>query len=226
MSRNSKVVAISPAFNLESSIENTAGEILKYVNELIIVTDGSTDETNETAQKTGAIVLDEKNVRGKGNAVRRGIDYSKRLNPDFIVLIDADGQHQASEIPNLLKPLEVGKADMVVGSRMMGTLRTSIINKVGNNGLKIISFLVSGIWVTDTESGFRAFNTKLYSLNLKSSFYEIESELFLRACHRKFKICEIPVAVPKAVSGVTFKDGLRNGWYKLYHGLRIRIGKD
>lgn len=224
MIKNSKVIAISPAYNLESSIGHTANKILKYVDELIIITDGSTDKTNEVARKTGAVVLDEKKVRGKGNAVRRGIEYSKRLNPGFLVLIDADGQHRPSEIPILLKSLTEENVDMVVGSRMMGTLRTSMINKVGNFGLKMISFLVTCKWVTDTESGFRAFNTKLYSLSLKSSFYEIESELFLRACRNKFKICEVPITVPNAVKGTTVKDGLRNGWYKLYHGLRIRIG--
>ncbi len=226
MVNNSKVVAITPAYNLESSIEVTVKEMLEYCDEVIVVSDGSTDKTNENARKTKAIVLDEKNIRGKGNAVIRGIEYSKKLNPAYIILIDADGQHLPSEIPLFLKKLIEENADMVVGSRMKGTLKTSTINKIGNFGLKMISFFVSGVWSTDTETGFRAFNKKIYSLNLTSSFYELESEMFLRACHEKFKICEVPIIIPMAVKGITVKDGFKIGWYKIYHGFKIRLGME
>ena len=113
---------------------------------------------------------------------------------------------------------------MVVGSRMLGTLRTSTINKFGNFGLKLISFGVTGRWLTDTESGFRAFLApRLYELPLCSRGYEIESELLLRSLHAGFRVVEVPIHVPFAVPGVTVWDGLKVGWYKLRTGLALRF---
>jgi hypothetical protein len=114
---------------------------------------------------------------------------------------------------------------MVVGSRMLGTLRTSTINKFGNWGLKILSFLVTWRWLTDTESGFRAFKAdRLYSLSLSSVGYEIESELLLRSLHAGFRIREVPITVPFAVPGVTVWDGFKIGWYKVKTGLALKLG--
>ena len=106
---------------------------------------------------------------------------------------------------------------MVVGSRMLGELKTSFINRIGNFGLKLISFIVTGKWMTDTESGFRAFNAKkIYSLNLTSIGFEIESELLLKSIHNKFKIKEVPITVPCQVPGITVFDGIKNGLYNEY----------
>jgi hypothetical protein len=113
---------------------------------------------------------------------------------------------------------------MVVGSRQKGELRTSFVNRIGNLGLKLISFIVTWKWLSDTESGFRAFSArKLYSLELISRGYEIEGELLLRALHGRFRIEEVPIHVPFAVPGVTVTDGIKNGLFKLRMGLQLRF---
>ena len=115
-------------------------------------------------------------------------------------------------------------ADMVLGSRTKGKLRTSTINKIGNVGLKFISFVVTGKWISDTESGFRAFRAKeLYKLKLEAMSYDIESDLLLKSINNNLKITEVPITIPVAVQGVTIRDGLKMGWFKIKVGLRLRI---
>jgi len=219
------IVAILAAYNLENSIADIVIRTKKYVDYVIVVTDGSNDLTYKIASQNGAIVPKPTHQRGKGFAVIKGIKVSKNYNPDIIILMDADSQHLPEEIPILLESILTRNLDMVVGSRMLGNLKTSTINKFGNFGLKIISFIVTGKWLTDTESGFRAFNAKkLYQLNLKSIGYEIESELLLKALHNNFTLKEVPITVPIAVPGVTVIDGLKMGIYKITMGFKLKFG--
>ncbi len=220
-----KITAILPAYNLENSIGDIVKRTQKFVNNVIVVSDGSSDNTQMAALNAGAKCPEYSRKRGKGNAIRRGITFSKQFESKYIVLMDADGQHLPEEIPSVLGPLLEDNADMVVGSRMKGTLRTSWINKVGNYALKTISFLVTRRWFTDTESGFRGFKTeKLYDLDLNSESYEIESELLLRSLHMGYRVQEIPITVPKAVPGVTFYDGIKMGIYKVKMAFSLAIG--
>jgi glycosyltransferase involved in cell wall biosynthesis len=219
-----KIISILPAYNLENSIESIIEETMEYVDQVIVVTDGSSDKTYEMALKTEAIVPPHTYNRGKGYALRKGIEYSKKFNPEYIVFIDADGQHMPEEIPIVLKPVITEDYDMVIGSRMKGELKTSFVNKIGNFSLKCISFCVTGNWFTDTESGFRAFKSdKLYDLNLEAVSYEIESELLLKALHLGYKITEVPITVPMAVPGVTVTDGIKMGIYKIKKGIKLKI---
>lgn len=221
-SKEPKTIAILCAYNLEKTIDEVVKKTSGYVDEVMVVADGSTDKTAEIAGKNGAIVPIPTLKRGKGYAIIKGIEKSKEFSPDIVILMDADGQHIPEEIPLVIAPILNGGFDMVVGSRILGELKTSSINKIGNLGLKLISFMVTGKWMTDTESGFRAFNAKkIYSLNLTSNGFEIESELLLKAIHNNFRIKEVPITVPYQVPGITVRDGIKNGWYKLHKGLEL-----
>lgn len=218
-------VAILAAYNLEDSIADIVLRTKNFADYVIVVSDGSKDKTGEIAAHNGAIVPKPILQRGKGFAVIKGINASKNYNPDIVILMDADGQHLPEEMPIMLKPILFDDFDMVVGSRMLGTLETSTINKFGNLCLKIISFFVTGKWLTDTESGFRAFKSnKLYQLDLNSIGYEIESELLLKALHNNFTLKEVPITVPFAVPGVTVMDGFKMGIYKIVMGLKLKFG--
>jgi len=222
MESNVEMVAILPAYNLEGSIAEIVQRTRKFVDVVIVISDGSIDDTNLKARYAGAICPPHTQIRGKGFALRKGIEFSKSFEPKYILFMDADGQHLPSEIPDLLRPIIRNGADMVVGSRMKGELRTSKINKIGNFLLKIISFFMTRRWFSDTESGFRAFKAdKLYSLALESIYYEIESELLLKSSHNGFKIVEVPITVPKVVPGVTVRDGIHIGIYKIKTGLKL-----
>jgi glycosyltransferase involved in cell wall biosynthesis len=222
-----KTVAILPAYNLEKSIAEIVRRTQPFVDVVLVVADGSKDGTGRAAREAGATVPEPEATRGKGFAIIKGIEHSKRLGAGIVILMDSDGQHLPEEIPGVVQPLLDGRADAVVGSRMLGTLRTSTINKFGNWGLKLISFAVTWRWMTDTESGFRAFLAeKLYELKLESRGYEIESELLLRALVKRWRIVEVPINVPFAVPGVTVWDGFKVGWYKVKTGLRLRFSRE
>lgn len=217
-----KIVAILPAYNQEKNIANLIREVKQHVSETIVVSDGSTDRTAEIAAESGAIVPDPCNKRGKGNAIIRGIDVSKSLKPDVILLMDSDGQHNPEEIPKLLKPVIKDEADLVIGSRFLGILRTSNINKVGNCLLNLLHFLLTFKWVSDAESGYRVFKAeKIYGLNLTALRYEIESDALLEAIDKKLRIKEVPITIVKEEKGITLLDGLRIGMFIILKKFRF-----
>jgi len=223
---NVETVAILPAYNLEASIADIVQKTRKFVDIVVVASDGSIDDTNLKARDAGAICPPHTQNRGKGFALRKGIEFSKSFNPKYVIFMDADGQHLPNEIPDILRPIIEDEADMVVGSRMKGELKTSRINKFGNFLLKIISFMMTSRWFTDTESGFRAFKAeKLFNLELESVYYEIESELLLKSLHNGFKVVEVPVTVPKIVPGVTVSDGVHMGIYKFKTGLKLMFSR-
>jgi glycosyltransferase involved in cell wall biosynthesis len=225
MSSARRIVAVLPAYNLESSIGALVERTKPFVDFVVVTADASHDGTAAAARAAGAIVPEPEAVRGKGFAIIKGIEATRALGAGIVILMDSDGQHLPEEIPVLLAPLQEGRAELVSGSRMLGTLRTSRINVFGNWALKLLSFAVTWKWLTDTETGYRAFLAeKLYDIELESRGYEIESELMLRALHRRLKIVEVPITVPFAVPGVTVWDGLKVGWYKVKLGLRLKLG--
>ncbi|MFO1012080.1 MAG: glycosyltransferase family 2 protein [Planctomycetota bacterium] len=219
------VVAVLPAYNLERLIPEIVARTRPFVDHVVVTADASRDGTAAAARAAGADVPEPENVRGKGYALIKGIARAKELGAGIVVMLDSDGQHLPEEIPVLLAPLLEGRADLVSGSRMLGTLRTRAINKFGNHVLRMQSFLLTGRWLTDTETGFRAFTAEtIFRMPLTARGYEIESEIMMRALHAKVRIVEVPIHVPFAVKGATAWDGLRVAWYKLKLALALKTG--
>jgi glycosyltransferase involved in cell wall biosynthesis len=217
-------VALLPAYNLESSIAEIVQRTSRHVDRVIVVADASRDQTAQRASAAGALVPTPEMVRGKGFALRKGIRAALELQPEFVVILDSDGQHLPEEIPQLLQPLIEGRADLVSGSRFLGTLRTRFINRLGNHFLRMLSFVLTWRWLSDTETGYRAFRADaLARLPLESNGYEIESEIMMAALLRKFRIVEVPIHVPMAVPGVTVWDGFKVAWFKIRYSLRLRF---
>jgi len=219
-----QTVALLPAYNLESSIAGIVERTRPFVDRVIVVADASKDRTAERAREAGAHVPEPEMVRGKGFALRKGIQAALALQPRFIVILDSDGQHLPEEIPQMLQPLREERADLVSGSRFKGTLRTRFINKLGNHFLRMLSFALTWRWLSDTETGYRAFRAEaLARLPLHSNGYEIESEIMLASLLRKLRIVEVPIHVPMAVPGVTVWDGFKVAWFKISYTFRARF---
>lgn len=215
-----KVITIIPAYN-EGKRSKVFSSVIrrakKYSNLVIVVNDGSTDNTEEIAKKARAKVISYKNNRGNGYAKRLGSKIAMKYKPDIIIFLDADGQHRPEDIPKFLKALK--KSDMVIGSRFKGKIATSRINLFGNIGLRFgVNLLCFGFnfnkWLSDTECGYRAIKAdKLKKLNLKADRYAIEAEMILEASRKKLKINEISIVSPRKVKGVGVLDGFKNAWH-------------
>lgn len=189
-----KIIAAIPAYNEERHIEEIVTKTLQYVDEVIVVDDGSTDRTGERAERAGAIVIKHDINMGKGVGINTAFKTAREINPVAMVLLDADGQHNPEEIPRLLDPVLNKRADMVVGSRFLANNHIPKYRMLGQTVLNITTNLGSGIKLTDTQSGFRAFSRKaIERMALKQTGFAAESEMQFIAGRYGLKVTEVPI---------------------------------
>ena len=192
---NPKIVALIPALNEENTIGYVVRETMKYVDHVVVIDDLSDDNTANNAKKAGAQVISLKRRRRLGGVIRTGTEYMKKLDPDIMVMLDSDGQHEPSDIPRLLKPILEGKSHCVIGSRFLySTLEVS--SKAKNIGRKLfsrISSFLAGQVITDAMSGFRALTREsLQNLHLKFD-YGYAPEMNVILCHEGYRVNEISI---------------------------------
>jgi len=159
-----KVTAIIPAFNEAKRLSSVLEALSGYVDEMIVVDDGSSDETTKTAtHHPGVLAIRHRVNLGKGAALKTGCEFAVERNADVIVCLDADGQHLPSEIPQLTAPLRDGLAKIVFGVRKMQSNQSMpMVAKIGNRALSLMTRLLFRIQVSDTQCGFRAFTRAAY----------------------------------------------------------------
>jgi glycosyltransferase involved in cell wall biosynthesis len=190
-------VALIPAFNEERFIGSLVLTVQSYVDHVVVVDDGSSDRTVEIARKAGATVVQHKVNQGKAAAVNTGFTYVRRLRPAVLVMLDGDGQHCADDIPQMLLPVRNGDADVVVGSRFM-SIKSDIpaYRKVGQHGLTLVTNLASGVSISDSQSGFRAFSARaLEQLSFSQGGFSIESEMQFLVREHRLRVLEVPIKV-------------------------------
>ncbi len=195
-----QVWIVIPAYNEAPMIDRTVKEVLGagYRN-IVVVDDGSTDGTAEKLGDfpEGVIVLRHKINRGKGAATKTGIEAAKLLGADIIVTMDADGQHDPRNIPALIEPIVAGRAETVLGSRFlrrpkdMPTIKI-FYNKLGN----FLTWALFGLWVTDSQSGLRAYSRHAAELiDTRYDRYEYESEVIHEIRHHNLYYEEVPISI-------------------------------
>ncbi len=196
-----KIAVIIPALNEEESIELVIGDIPNYLSSRIIVVDnGSTDETATKARKKGAILIEEPD-RGYGRACLAGLKYLERIPPSIVVFLDADYSDDVSSMPNLIQPIMDGMADLVLGSR---------ISKRGLNALpfhvlvanRFFSWMINKLYSLNlTDLGpFRAIRwDTLEVLDMGSKTFGWSAEMIVKAARTNAKIVEIPVKFRKRI---------------------------
>ena len=215
------VVAIIPAYNEEKALADVIGKTLENVDEVIVVDDGSSDKTSEVAIEAGARVIRHSVNLGKGEALKSGF---KAIGDDSIIItIDGDGQHNPSEIPDLVRPIVEDGADLVNGSRYMNgpEENTPAYRRVGQKVLDIATNISAGTKVTDSQSGFRAFSPQSKNVfRFKDTGFGIESEMLVDAAEAGLKIVEVPITVRYDLDGST-KDPITHGV-----GVLFNIAKD
>lgn len=191
------IVALIPAYNEERFIGSLVLDVRTYVSEVIVVDDGSSDRTAAIARSAGATVLQHPQNRGKAAAVNTGFAYLRNLRPDVTVMLDGDGQHYAEDIPAVVAPVLEGAADIVVGSRYK-EIRSSIplYRRVGQHGLNLATNLASGVHLSDTQSGYRAFSLQaLEQLSFGQNGFSMESEMQFLANEHNLRLSEVPIKV-------------------------------
>lgn len=211
------ITAVIAAYNEGETIGSIISGVQKhtpFLVEIIVVDDGSTDDTAERAEAAGAMVTRLSKNSGKGLAIRRGLEH---VTTGLVLTIDADGQDDPVEIPNLVNQMGP-KTDMVIGSRFLGTFHEDSIepvNRVGNRALTWFFDKLFGVKLTDTQAGFRLFRTeRLKRRSLRAEAYEIETELTARVLVDGGRVVEVPVNRYARGSGAT-------SFRKVYHGMRI-----
>lgn len=200
----SKVTVLLPAYNEEVSIASMILLSLQYADEVIVIDDGSSDRTSEVSRLAGATVLSHTTNKGKGAALKTGFKYAQDY--DIIVTIDADGQHNPSEIPDVIKPIMEDRADIVNGSRYIAgkDTTTPTYRRVGQTVLDNATYLASGVKLTDTQSGFRAFSSKsIEYFNFDPNGFGIESDMLIEASVNKLRIVEVEITVRYDVNTTT-----------------------
>ena len=204
------VLAGIAAYNEARYVGSIVLQAKQYVDQVIVVDDGSTDNTAKVAELAGAAVIRHAENRGKGAAIQSILAEAKKRNPDILVLLDADAQHDPNEIPILLKPISEG-FDLVIGSREAQKDKTPRYRRIGQKVLLRSTRLASKTNISDSESGFRALSLKaINELELKENGFAIESEMITRAADKNLKITEVPISNIYTMDGSTLNP-LRHG---------------
>jgi glycosyltransferase involved in cell wall biosynthesis len=195
LTHHKKVVAAIPCFNTQATIAEIVKGTKKYVDEVVVIDDGSTDMTAFNAQVAGAAVLRHDRNKGYGEAIKSCFDAALTTNADILVIIDGDGQHDPDEIPRLLKPVRKERADLVIGSRFL------------NNGHKIPPYrrlgigLINSLWnmgsslkVTDTQSGFRAYGKNvIQAMRFSEKGMSASIDILEKARRNDNTVLEVPI---------------------------------
>jgi glycosyltransferase involved in cell wall biosynthesis len=193
-----RFAALVPAYNAATHIEEVLASIKRYLppRNIIVVDDGSTDGTASVAERSGVLVVRHEVNRGKGGAIRTGIERLSTLSDiDAVVMLDADGQHDPQEIPRFAEEFMKGTADIIVGNRMAARGGMPAIRVFTNRLTSAIVSLRAGQRIPDSQNGYRLVRASLIRrLDLVTSRYEIDSEIIIKACHAGGRVSSIPVS--------------------------------
>jgi glycosyltransferase involved in cell wall biosynthesis len=191
--------------------------------EVLVVDDGSADETSKLAAAAGARVVRLPVNQGKGVAVREGLAAARG---DVVVMLDADGQDDPAEIPDLLAALTDG-VDMVVGSRFRGQFGAGSITPLNYAGNRFLTFVLNALFatrLTDTLAGFKAVRSScVRNVSLEARRYDIEVELLVRLLRNGARVVEIPVRRAARVHGTSRLNSFRDGTRVLGRIVRLRL---
>jgi len=212
-----RILVIIPAYQERRSIGGVVRSLRqRYPYDVLVVNDGSTDRTSESAREAGATLLDLPCNLGIGGAVQTGFLYARDRGYDVVVRIDGDGQHEVEDIPIVLEPILAGRADAVIGSRFLGETgyRGSIPRIFGIRYFRLLVNMTTRYRVTDPTSGFFAINRRLvafYSDHYPSDYPEVDAYILM---HRfRARTVEVPVRMYGRAEGKSSITAFRAVYY-------------
>ncbi len=195
MSRN--LAVLIPAYNASQTLPELIQRIKKALpqSSVIVVNDGSQDDSGNLARKAGATVLEHKVNQGKGEALRSGFDFVVQNGLDYVITIDADLQHRPEELRLFTEEIKNNPFDFIVGTRDFSFRNMPFDRVVTNFVSSVVLTLLSGQTIKDSQSGYRLISCKiLREIKLKCRKYDLESEILIKAGRKGFKIGAVPIA--------------------------------
>ena len=214
------VVVVIPIYNESKVIGSVLEEIFAAGNyQIVVVDDGSSDDTFAALREYDVVALRHKLNRGKGAAVKTGIMAANQIGADICVTIDGDGQHDPCDIERIILPIVENKADVVLGTRGIDQETMPFIKVVANKIGNVVTWLFYGILVTDSQSGFRAFSRQAAMIiDTKADKYEYDSKVIREIKNNRLRFVEVPISVryTEYSKSKPRKQGLVNGFITLY----------
>jgi len=185
---------IIPAYNEEESIAKLLPSLNFPPQDIIVVDDGSTDNTISKSQSFGVHVIRHEKNKGKGMAHRTGFNFASKEEARWVITMDADGQHSPKDIPKFIKAIKEKKGDMIIGEREV-TIRTMpFLRFLTNLWTSFIVSILGGKRVKDAQSGFQGNSKEIFtSISFSTNNFQTESEIIIKAARRGFRITSVPV---------------------------------
>ena len=198
--KNSNILKITigiPAYNEEKNIASIITKLKNITDSIIVCDDGSSDMTSDISKNLGAIVITHKKNMGYGVAINSIFQKAKELNIDLLVTFDADGQHRVEDIEKVVEPIKNNTADLVIGSRFLD--KKSNVPNYRKIGIKVITKITNASIkkkLTDSQSGFRAYNKQVLSQISPSDIgMGISTEILIKSSSKGLRIMEVPVTI-------------------------------
>ncbi len=196
---DNKIFVVIPVYEDHATISSVVNSLTQSgFKNIIIVDDGSSADVRAAIDGLPVYYLRHSVNLGQGAALQTGFDFAKQFNPDILITIDADGQHDVNDLPSLINPLLENSADIVLGSRFLTRSKTSISSR--RKGLlhiaRFINYLFTGLWLTDAHNGARALNRfALTKIRLDENRMAHASEILFQIRKHNLRFLEIPVNV-------------------------------
>jgi len=189
-----KTCVIIPSYNEEKEIFKLVSAIIKQGLVVLVIDDGSQDNTSKFAQQAGALVIKNKTNEGKGASLAKGFKYALENNFDAVITMDGDGQHSPNDVPLFLKVASYSSSVILVGNRMQKTKNMPIMRLLTNKFMSWLISLVAKQKIADTQCGFRLIKKEaLIKIDFSTTKYETESEILIKSSRLGFKIESVPI---------------------------------
>ncbi len=190
-----RIIGVVPALNESARIGSVIRAALRHVEEVVVVDDGSTDETAAEAEGAGAFVIRHPANRGKTASLQTGFDYALQHGFDAVITLDGDAQHLPDEIPHLLDALQTSGADLISGDRMTAERNMPGSRRFVNRFSSQLATWISGQDIRDCHCGFRLIHSRvLEKVRLRSRRFTGDAELVIWACFHSFRVAHAEVS--------------------------------